>query len=83
LSPCHDGAKQNTIRVARGASVKLPHYIGPALIYLMENEMPLVHHNEEWWGHNYRNENNKGLSERTPRHLMLKPKFKLMHAEWE
>jgi hypothetical protein len=49
----------------------------------MENEMPLVHHNEEWWGHNYRNENNKGLSERTPRHLMLKPKFKLMHAEWE
>jgi len=49
----------------------------------MENEMPLVHHAVKWWGCGYTNEDDKGLSERTRRHPMLKPKSKLMHAKWE
>jgi hypothetical protein len=42
--PCHEGAKRNTIGVTKGANVKLPHHRGLALIYPMENEMPLVCH---------------------------------------
>jgi hypothetical protein len=30
--------------VARGTNAKLPHYMGPALIYPMENEMLFVQH---------------------------------------
>jgi hypothetical protein len=44
LSPHHKGAKRDTIGVIGGASAKLPHCTGLALIYLTENEMPLVHH---------------------------------------
>jgi hypothetical protein len=44
LSPHHYEAKQNTNGVVGGASAKLPHCIGHALIYPMENKMPLVHH---------------------------------------
>jgi hypothetical protein len=39
----HQGAKQNTIRVTRKVSTKLPHCKGPALIYpILENKMPLI-----------------------------------------
>ncbi len=73
----------NTIRVARRTSAKLPHYTGPTLTSPMESEMPLIHHVVKQWGSSYTNEDDKGLSERTQRHLMLKPKFKLMQMEWE
>jgi hypothetical protein len=59
LLPCHKGAKQNTIRVVKGASVKLPHCTGPALVYPMENKMRLVHHVVKQWGCNYTNEDGK------------------------
>jgi hypothetical protein len=39
--------------------------MGLALAYPMENEMSLVHHTLKWWGCNYTNEDDKGLSERT------------------
>jgi hypothetical protein len=45
--------------------------------------MPLVHHIVKQWGCSYTNEDDKGLSERTQGHLMLKPKSKLMRMEWE
>ncbi len=82
LSPCHEEVKRDTIGVAGGANAKLPHCTGHVLIYPMENKMPLVHHVIEWHGCHYTNEDNKGLNERTRRHLMLKPKSKLMHMEW-
>jgi hypothetical protein len=83
LSPHHEEAKQNAIGVVRGTSAKLPHYMGPTLVYLIENEMPLVHHVVERWGCGYIDKDNKDLNERTQRHLMLKPKSKLMQMEWE
>jgi len=83
LSPCHKGAKQNTIGVVGGASAKLPHCKGPPLTYSMENEMSLVHHATERWGCDYTNKDSKGLSERTRGHSMLKPRSKLMQVEWE
>jgi len=52
-------------RVARGTSAKLSHYIGPLLVYLMENKMPFVHHVVELWGCGYIIEDVKGLNERT------------------
>jgi hypothetical protein len=61
----HEGAKQDTIGVTRGARAKLPHCMGHALLYTMENKMSLVYHAIDWWGCNYTNEDNKGLSERT------------------
>ncbi len=78
LSPYHEEAKRNTIMVIGGASAKLPHCTGHALTYSMENKMPLVHHAIEWWGCIYINKDDKGLSERTWRHPMLKPKSKSM-----
>jgi hypothetical protein len=39
----------------------------------MENKMSLIHHTVKWWGCDYTNKDDKGLSERTQRHLMLKP----------
>jgi len=48
LSPFHKGPKKDTIGVTGRTSVKLPHCIGPALVYPMENEMPFVHHVIEW-----------------------------------
>jgi hypothetical protein len=44
MSPHHERAKRNTIGVIRGTSVKLSHYMGPTLVYPMENKMPFVHH---------------------------------------
>ncbi len=44
----------------------------------LSNEMPLVHHVVEWWGYEYTYKDNKGLSEKTQGHSMLKPKSKLM-----
>jgi len=44
LSPYHEGAKQNTIRVTKGASAKLPHCTILTLTYSMKKEMPVVHH---------------------------------------
>jgi hypothetical protein len=40
----HEGAKQDTIGVARRTSAKLPHCTNLSQVYLMENEMSLVHH---------------------------------------
>jgi hypothetical protein len=48
LSPCHEGAEQNTIGVTKGINVKLPHYTNVALAYPVENKMPLVHHTIKW-----------------------------------
>jgi hypothetical protein len=78
LSPYHKGAKRNIIGVVKGANVKLSHCTCFALIYPMENEMPLVHHVIEQWGCGYINEDGKGPNERTQWHPMLKPKSKLM-----
>jgi hypothetical protein len=61
----HKKAKQDTIRVVGRASAKLPHYMGHALIYPMENEMSFVHHVIKRWECDYTNKDNKGLSERT------------------
>jgi hypothetical protein len=82
LSPHHKGGKENTIGVTKRASVKLPHCTGLVLAYLMENEMPLVHHTAKRWGCDYTNKDDKSLSERTQRHPMLKPKSKFMQMEW-
>ncbi len=65
LSFFHEGAIKDTIGVPGGASAKLPHCIGLALAYLMENKMLLVHHAIEWWGCNYIIEDDKNLNERT------------------
>jgi hypothetical protein len=65
LSPRRKDAKQDTIGVAKETSAKLPHCMGHALTYPMENEMPFVHHTIEWWGCDYINKDNKGLNERT------------------
>jgi hypothetical protein len=65
LSPFHEGPKKDTIGVAGGASAKLPHYIGHALAYPMENRMSFVHHAIEWWGCSYIITDNKNLNERT------------------
>ncbi len=78
MSLLHNGAKRDTIGVAKGTNAKLPHYTGPMLAYPMENKMPLIYHIAEWWGCDYTNEDGKGLSERTRGHPMLKPKSKLM-----
>ncbi len=83
LLPRHKGPKWDTIGVIRGASAKLPHYMGPTLVYIMENKMSLVHHIVEWRGCGYINEDGKGLNERIQGHPMLKPKSELMQVEWE
>jgi len=81
LSPCHEEAIRDTIGVVGETSAKLPHYKNPMLAYIMENEMPFVHHAMERWGCNYTNEDDKGLSERTWWHLMLKPNSKLRWSQ--
>jgi hypothetical protein len=65
LSPRHEKAKRNTIRVVGGTNAKLPHCIGFALVYPMENKIPFVHHVVERWGCNYTDEDNKSISEKT------------------
>jgi hypothetical protein len=57
--------------------------MGFVLAYPMENEMPFVNHTLEWWGCDYIDKDDKGLSERILKYLMLKPKSKLMQMEWE
>jgi hypothetical protein len=47
LSPRHEGAKRNTIGIIGGASAKLPHCTGLTLAYLMESDMPFLHHGVE------------------------------------
>ncbi len=64
LSPCHEGAKQNTIGVVRGVNAKLPHCMGFALIYPMENEMTPIYHIIEWWGWGCTIEDGKGVNEK-------------------
>jgi len=49
ISPHHEGAKRNAIKVAKGANAKLPHCTGHALTYLMENKIPFVHHVVKQW----------------------------------
>jgi hypothetical protein len=75
----HKGAKRNTIGVvAWRANANLPHYMDLVLTYPMENKMPLVRHVVKRWRCGYKNEDDKGLSERTQEHPMLKPKSKFM-----
>jgi len=81
VSPHHEKAKWNTIRVTRGASAKLPHYTSLALVYPMENEMSFVHYIVKQWGCDYSNKDGKGLNERTQGHPMLKPKSKMMQVD--
>jgi len=76
-------ANRDTIGVVGGASAKLSHCIGLVLAYPMEKKISFIHQVVERWGCSYTNENDKSLSERTQRHLMLKPKSKFMHMEWE
>jgi hypothetical protein len=87
ISLCHVTPPRGSIArhhwVVGGTSAKPPHYKGPALIYSMENKMSLIHHTIERWGCSYINKDDKGLSERIRRHLMLKLKSKLMQMEWE
>jgi hypothetical protein len=78
--PHHEKAKRDTIGVANAI---LPHSTSLALIYPMENEMPLIHHVVEWWGCGYTLEDDKALNERTQGLLMLKPMSKLMQTRWE
>jgi len=78
LSSQHEGAKQNTIGVVGGTHAKLPHCMSHVLVYPMENELSFIHHAIKRWGCDYTNKDNKGLSERTQGHQMLKPKFELM-----
>jgi hypothetical protein len=42
--PCFEKEKQDTIGVIRVANAKLPHHRGYMLAYLVENEMPFLHH---------------------------------------
>jgi len=78
--PHHEKAKRDIIGVTNAI---LPHSTSLALIYPMENEMPLMHHVVEWWGCGYTLEDDKGLNERTQGLLMLKPMSKLMQTRWE
>jgi hypothetical protein len=41
LLPCHKGAKQNTIKVIKETSAKLPHHKGPVPTYPMEKKCHL------------------------------------------
>jgi hypothetical protein len=61
----HKRAKQDTIGVVGGTSANLPHCIGHVLTYPMENKMSFVHHVIKQWRCGYKNEDDKGLSERT------------------
>jgi len=80
---CHKGAKQNTIGVTRKTNAKRLHHRGLVLAYLMENKTIFVHHTIEWHGCNCIIEGNESLNERTQRHPMMKPRFKLMQTRWE
>jgi hypothetical protein len=44
MLPHHKGAKQNTIGIIKITNDKLSHHKGLVLAYVIENEMPLVHH---------------------------------------
>jgi hypothetical protein len=80
LSPRHKEVKRNTIGVVGESNAKVPHCTSTslALIYLMENKIPFIHHVVEQWRCNYTDEDDKGLNERTQGYSMLKPKSKLM-----
>jgi hypothetical protein len=66
---------------SRRNKCQIPHYKSFTLTYLMENKMSVIHHAMERWGCSYTNEDDKGLSERTRWHLMLKPKSKLRWSQ--
>jgi hypothetical protein len=65
MSSHHKKAKQQTIGVIRRVNAKVSHYMGPSLIYPMENKMLFVHHVIKQWGCGYKIENIKGLNEKT------------------
>jgi len=44
MLPHHEKVEQDTIRVVRGTSVKVPHYMGLALFYPMENDAIFTSH---------------------------------------
>jgi hypothetical protein len=48
--PHHEGIKWDTIQVVRRTNAKLPHCTSLALVYPMENKMPLAHHAIKQWG---------------------------------
>jgi hypothetical protein len=48
LLPFHEGVEQNSIRVTKRTNAKQPHHKGFVLVYLVKNEMPLIHHVGEW-----------------------------------
>ncbi len=77
MLPPLEGAKQDTIVVTKGANASC-HIIGFVLIYLMENEMPLIHHVVKQHGCDCTIKDDKGLNGRTQGHLMLKSKPRLM-----
>jgi hypothetical protein len=81
--PRQEGAKQNTIGVIRRTNAKMPHRKGLALVYPLENEMPLVHHIVKQQGCDYTIKDDESLNERTQGHPKMKPKSKLMEAGWE
>jgi len=78
MSPCHEGAKWDTIGVAKKTSAKLPHCMGFALICPMETKMPFVDHVVECWRCGCKIEDDKGLNEGTWGHPMMKPMSKFM-----
>jgi hypothetical protein len=63
--PHFEKAKQATIGVIRGANAKLSHHRGLMLAYLVENEMPFVHHAIECQGCGYTFKNDKSFNGRT------------------
>jgi hypothetical protein len=84
LLPCHKGAKWNTIAVIRGTNAKLSHHKGLVLAYLMENEMPFLHHTIERLGCSCISKNNESLNEIIQGHPMTKHfKPRLMQARWK
>jgi hypothetical protein len=53
------------------------------LAYLVENEMPFVHHAEKQWGCGCINKDNKNQDGRTQGYIMLKPNPMMILACWE
>jgi hypothetical protein len=58
-------------------------HIIKVLCYLVENEMPLVHHFGKRWGCGCIIEDNKSQNGRIQGYLMSKPKPMMMLVGWE
>jgi len=75
--PPLEGAKQDNIGVTKGTNAN-SHIIGFVLVYLVENEMPFIHHVVKQHGCDCTIKDNKSLNGRTQGHPMLKSKPRLM-----